>query len=247
MVTWPDGQGSGGCRAPTGGAGRGAAWEAGRYLNIVVVGCGRLGAELSDRVFRQGHKVTVIDRTAEAFGKLAADFRGRMLEGDVMARDVLDRARLNEADALAAVTSSDAVNAVIGHVAREVFHVGRVAVRNYDPRRRPLQETFAFQVVSSSLWGAARFESVLTAPALKPLLAAGNGEVSVYEVEVPAAWDGRPLAEFVAGVPAVVAALTRGSEATLPDGDTVLREGDRLLLSAGLAAAGDLAQRAGPE
>ncbi len=177
--------------------------------------------------------------------KLAADFRGRMLEGDVMAREVLDRARMQEADAVAAVTSSDAVNTVVGHVAQKVFNVANVAVRNYDPRRQPLQETFSFQVVSSSLWGAARFEELLTGEGLRSVLSTGNGEVKVYEFEIGSAWAGRSLSELAIGGDAVAIALTRHGAATVPTADTRLEAGDKLHLSATLNAARTFAESAG--
>jgi trk system potassium uptake protein TrkA len=121
-----------------------------------------MGAAIADRLFRAGHEIVVVDRTAEAFGNLPAAFRGRMLEGDVLAQDVLERARLRGAGGVAVATSSDAANAVVGHVAREVFHVEHVVVRNFDPQRRGVEEAFSLEMVSSAEWGAERFEALLT-------------------------------------------------------------------------------------
>ena len=106
-------------------------------MNIIVVGCGRVGAELAYRLFQQGHQVTVVDIVAAAFDNLDPSFRGRTVEGDVLAQDVLRRAGIESADGLAAVTSSDTLNAVVGHVARTVYHVPNVVVRNYEPRWSP--------------------------------------------------------------------------------------------------------------
>ena len=131
-------------------------------MNIIVVGCGRVGAEVAYGLFRKGHKVTVIDQDTSAFRNLPEDFRGLTMRGDVLTQDVLLRAGIEHAQALAAVTPSDSVNTVLGHVARVVFHVPNVVVRNYDPRKRALHDAFGLQVISPVTMGAQRIENILT-------------------------------------------------------------------------------------
>lgn len=208
-------------------------------MNVIVVGCGRVGSDLAYRLFHKGYRVTVIDRIALAFNNLPADFRGRTLEGDVLSEAMLHRAGIENADALAAVTSSDSLNGVIGHIAATVYHVPSVVVRNYDPRHRPLVEAFGLQVVSSSIWGAQRIEELLIPGAVIPLISAGNGEVEICELVVPASWAGRTVEDLAAAGPAIVAALTRTGRGTLPEPGTVLQAGDAVHVSAtpeGLAA-----------
>ena len=118
---------------------------------IIVVGCGRVGAELAFRLYQRGHQVAVIDQVGSSFANLDPDYRGRTIEGEVLSQDVLTRAGIEEADGLTAVTNSDSVNAVVGHMAREVYKVSNVVVRNYDPRWLPMHEAFGLQVVSSTL------------------------------------------------------------------------------------------------
>src|SRR5512137_2988681 len=121
-------------------------------MNVIVVGCGRVGSTLAYNLFKAGHQVTVVDQEAEAFYNLPADFIGRMVEGDVLARDVLHRAGIEQAEGLAAVTSSDSVNAVVAHVAHIQYRIPHVVTRNYDPRWRALLEAFNLQLVSSASW-----------------------------------------------------------------------------------------------
>ena len=68
-----------------------------------------------------------------------------MVEGEMMSRDVLFRAGIENADALAAVTNDDALNAVVAHVAQTIYNIKHVIVRNYDPDFRPLLEAFNFR------------------------------------------------------------------------------------------------------
>lgn len=212
-------------------------------MNIVVIGCGRLGGELALRLFRQGHQVAVVDQTSEAFANLPPDFRGRLIEGEVLNRDVLTRADIAHADAVAVVTSSDSVNVVVGHVAREVYGVANVAVRNYDPRRRRLQEAFGLPIISSAVWGAGRFEAILTTGAVHSVLSAGNGEVQVFEVPVPEALAGLTVGQLLEGGALMAVAHTRHAKAALPSNDSVLSAGDVLLVGGSVSDAKKLQQR----
>ncbi len=201
-------------------------------MNVVVVGCGRVGAALALNLFRMGHEVTVVDANASTFANLHADFRGRTVTGDVLSQEVLQRTGLDTADAVAAVSSVDSLNAVIAHVARTVYKVPRVVVRNYDPARRPIYEAFGLQVVSSTSWGVERIEELLLHPGMQSVLSSGHGETHLFEIHIAPAQAGPTLAEVLPAGEAVAASLTRGGRAMLPTADTALQAGDVLLVSA---------------
>jgi trk system potassium uptake protein TrkA len=212
-------------------------------MKYVVVGCGRVGAALADRLHAQGHEVTVVDQAEEAFHNLGSDFQGRTVEGEVLNQHVLRRAGIEEADGLAAVTNSDTLNAVVAHAAREIFHVPRVVARNYDPTRRLLYEAFGLQVVSSTSWGAQRIEELLYHQDIRSVFSAGNGEVEVYEVEVPATWQGRTLGELTEGQGLQIVAHSRAGRAEIAAPETRLETGDLLLVSATLEGITDIRAR----
>jgi trk/ktr system potassium uptake protein len=201
-------------------------------MRIVVVGCGRIGAQLANQLFRAGHQVVIIDISASAFDNLDPDFRGRTLEGDVLAQDMLRRAGIEQAHGLAAMTSSDTLNAVIAHLARTFYHIPNVVVRNYDPRWQCVYETFGVQAVAPSQWGAQRIEELLSDASLLTVFSAGNGEVEVYELTVPAVWNGRSVADLVSHGGCACVALTRAGKAALPTPDITVETGDVLHLSA---------------
>jgi trk system potassium uptake protein TrkA len=212
-------------------------------MYVIVVGCGRVGSELAMLLGRRGHDVTVIDHVGSSFSHLDPTWRGRTIEAEAMAEGVLDRAGIAQAQGLASVTNSDAVNAVVAHVARTVYRVPNVVSRNYDPRWRPLHEAMGLQMVSSTAWGAQRLEELLEGGRMRPVLSAGNGEVEVYELAVPESWHGRTLAELAAGVECALVSLTRGGRASLPAADARLEAGDLLQLSASLEGATTLRTR----
>jgi trk system potassium uptake protein TrkA len=205
-------------------------------MNFVVVGCGRVGAELSFKLFQNGHQVVVVDNDQKSFNRLHPDFRGRTVEGEALSADTLERAGLDKADGIAVVTNSDTMNAVIGHIARVHYpKVKQVVVRNYDPAMRDMLESFELQAISSTAWGAERVQELLIDPSFRAVFSAGNGEVELYEMYISDKWDGKILSDLLIGCgETVVAALTRSGRAQLPSREAVLKSGDILTVSATL-------------
>lgn len=212
-------------------------------MDIIIVGCGRVGAELAYRLYQQGQEVTIIDHVGSSFEHLHPSYRGRTIEAEVLAEGVLKRSGIEEADGLAAVTNSDSVNAVVCHVAKAVFKLNNVVSRNYDPRWRPLHEAFGLQVVSSTAWGAQKVEELLYSPTLRTVYSAGNGEVEVYELQVSEEWKGSRLADLLTGAECVAVAHTRAGRSALPDPNTILEVGDVVHVSASLQGVEELRRR----
>ena len=173
-----------------------------------------------------------IDSNRDAFNRLPPDFRGRTLEGEGLAESVLERAGIKEANGLAAVTNSDTLNAVVGHTARTIYGVPIVVARNYDPALRSVIEAFGLPTVSSTYWGAQRVEELMTNPVQRTVYSAGNGDVEVYELIIPAAWNDRTLGELLdAPAQCLPVALTRAGRSSLPDLSLKLQTDDVLDVS----------------
>jgi len=213
-------------------------------MNFIIVGCGRVGAELCYHLFKRGHQVVVVDINKEAFNRLHPDFRGRTLEGEGLAEGVLERAGIHEADGLAAVTNSDTLNAVVAHAARIIYNVPNVVARNYDPNLRSVIEAFGLQTVGSTYWGAQRVEELLMNPSQRMVYSAGNGEVEVYELQIPEEWDGRTLGELLESLKQCYpVALSRAGHSLLPDPAMRLQTGDMLDISSTFEGIGELTTR----
>jgi trk system potassium uptake protein len=203
-------------------------------MNFIVIGCGRVGSELSYRLFQNGYQVVVVDTDQKAFNRLHPDFRGRTVVGDSLSADTLSRAGADKADGVAVVTSSDTMNAVIGHAIRTYYpNIKQVIARNYDPALREMLEAFGLQIISSTSWGAERVMELLIDPSFRAVFSAGNGEVEVYEMYISTQWDGMTIASLLEGCNnTVCAALTRAGRAELPDPNSTLKSGDVLTVSA---------------
>lgn len=205
-------------------------------MNFIVIGCGRFGAELSYRLFKNGHQVVVVDENPKAFNRLHPDFRGRTVEGDSLSADTLSRSAMEKAEGVAIVTNSDTMNAVIGHTIRVHYpQVKQVIVRNYDPAMRDMLEAFGLQIVSSTAWGAERVQELLIDPSFRAVFSAGNGEVEMYEMYIPEKWDGLTVSNLLDGCDGLIcSALTRAGRAELPNPNSKLQKGDVLTVSATL-------------
>jgi len=213
-------------------------------MNFIVLGCGRVGAELCYRLFKSGHQVVVVDSNRQAFNRLHSDFRGRTLEGEGLAESVLERAGIREAHGLAAVTNSDTLNAVAAHIARTFYSVPNVVARNYDPNLRSIIEVFGLQTVGSTYWGAQRVEELLMNPLQKAVYSPGNGEVEVYEVRIPEEWNGRTMGELLDELKGCYpVALSRAGRSSLPEADTKLQADDLLNISSTFEGIGALTAR----
>lgn len=200
-------------------------------MNVIIVGCGRVGVELAHTLHKE-HAVTVIDKKAGAFDQLGLDFLGRTVQGEALDRKALQRAGVETAGALAAVTSSDNVNAIVARIARNVFHVERVVARVYKPSRAPIYERLDLQTVSSSSWAAQRIKQMMTHPGLTSLSITAEGEVQIYEMKVPEKWVGHPLSEFLPEGKANPAIILRNGKSILPTPATIFVAGDVIQLSA---------------
>jgi trk system potassium uptake protein TrkA len=107
-------------------------------MNVVIMGCGRVGSRVATLLDDEGHRVSVIDTNHAAFSRLPADFRGGTILGTGIDEDVLRSAGIEEADAFLALTEGDNRNIMAAQVAREVFGVREVVARIYDPAREEI-------------------------------------------------------------------------------------------------------------
>ena len=104
-------------------------------MNIIIVGCGRVGSQLAT-LFSQGdNNVVVVDTNAAKFDNLGPSYEGSTLIGVGFDEDVLIEAGVEEADVLCAVTNQDSSNLMIAEVGRKLFEVPYVLARLYNPDR----------------------------------------------------------------------------------------------------------------
>lgn len=208
-------------------------------MRILVIGCGRMGAGLAQRLEEQGHALTVVDSDAAALARLAPTFRGELIRGDGMDRDILEHAGITQADGLAAVSGSDEVNVVVARMARQIYHVPQVTARIYDPRKAEIYRRLGLQTVAPVTWGIARMAESLTIREVNTMFSLGSGAIEIIELQLPAQLAGRTVRDVVVPGSIDIIAVQRSGTAFLPDAATRLHADDVLFLA---AVAGALTQ-----
>ena len=104
-------------------------------MNVVIMGCGRVGARVASLLDQNGHTITVVDTRSTSFERLAQDYSGDTVIGTGIDEDILKIAGIEKAHAFIAVTNHDNRNLMAAQVAQAIFKVPQVIVRIYDPVR----------------------------------------------------------------------------------------------------------------
>ena len=117
-------------------------------MKVVIMGSGRVGAQLAGMLDAEGHQVTVLDTEAYSFRRLPPDFKGTALVGNGVDQEALKRAGIEEADVFVAVTQGDNRNVMAAQIAKHIFNVPRVICRIYDPLRQELYQMLGLEAIS---------------------------------------------------------------------------------------------------
>ncbi len=193
-------------------------------MNIIVVGCGRVGSQLSTMLSVEGHNVVVIDRDETAFRRLGGTFNGVTIRGLGFDEEILEEAGIREADVLAATTDLDNTNLMTCEVARKIFGVRHVVARLYNPVRERTYQQLDLDYVCGT---------TLVAESLVEKIKAGHGhhlnsidDIEVIEFKAGAALEGQRVSDVEIARRFRIFSVVRSRAAHVPDEDMVLHEGD---------------------
>jgi trk system potassium uptake protein len=219
-------------------------------MRIVIMGCGRVGSELSHALGEAGnHEIVVIDKKPDAFYRYPPGEHARQIVGLGFDRDVLEEAGIKEADAFIAVSSGDNSNIVSARVALEHYHVPKVIARIYDPRRAEIYGRLNIPTVATTTWGIKQIQLMLLHDRQEVREALGGGSLLRVRVPVPPHLVGKPVTALNVDGKILIAGVSRGGAGFIPTASSTLQEGDYLivmvakdsmdLLDEQLAATGD--------
>jgi trk system potassium uptake protein len=200
-------------------------------MKIIVMGCGRVGSQVSQLLSDLGHEVTVIDHDANALARLGPEFKGRIVRGLGFDRTALLEAGVEQAEGFVAASSSDNANIVAARIARNIFRVPRVVARLYDPLRAEIYERLGLSTISSTAWGAERIVEVVTHTDLDVLHIFRDGGTTLVRVESPARLNGHHVAQMNIPGEVMVIAITRNNQTFMPVSGTEFQEGDIIHLT----------------
>jgi trk system potassium uptake protein TrkA len=200
-------------------------------MKIIIMGCGRVGSQVSQLLVSQGHEVTVIDHDANALARLGADFKGKVVRGIGFDRKVLIEAGVETAEGFVAASSSDNANIVAARIARNIFHVPRVVARLYDPVRAGIYQRLGLTTISTTSWGAERIVEVVTHTDLDILQVFSDGGTSLVRIEVPLPLNGHSIRQVNIPGEVLTVAITRNDQTFIPVSGTEFQDGDVVYLA----------------
>ena len=117
-------------------------------MNVIIMGCSRVGAQLAGTLDASGHKVTVLDVEPYAFRKLPSTFNGVAMVGSGLEDESLKKAGIEEADVFVSATQGDNRNVMACQIAKHIYHVQKVVSRIYDPIREEMYRNLGLDTVS---------------------------------------------------------------------------------------------------
>ena len=207
---------------------------------IIVVGQGKVGTTLSSQLCAEGHDIVIIDKEADVLKKLQETLDVATLCGNGAAGSVLEEAGAARADLLIACTDGDEINLLSCMVARKLGTKNTIArVRNpeYDSDLRLLKDEFHISLsINPELTCAREIFRILRFPAFlkRETFLRDKAELVELKVAPGSRLDGVKLMDLpkLTGEKALICAVERQGEVTIPDGAFVLQGNDRIPLTA---------------
>lgn len=222
-------------------------------MNIVLVGCGKVGTSLVENLSKEDNHISVIDIKADEVKNCVNKYDVMGYIGNGSSSSVLLEAGIDKADLLIAVTGSDSINILCCVIARKKGHcstIARVRDRIYSAEssfiRQELGITKTFNPELASAMEIARLLRFPNAIEIDTF-AKGLAEILRFVVPEDSPLDNMPLYEINSklGCKVLICAVERGEEALIPNGNFIVNAGDKLSLLATEKEAANFFRRIG--
>ncbi len=222
-------------------------------MNIIIVGCGKLGLKLTERLTAEGHDITVIDMDGQLVNQAVSTFDAQGVEGNGGSYAIQQEAGVESADLLIAVTHSDELNLLCCLIAKRVGGCPTIArVRNpvYREEIDFIKDGLGLDmVINSEYESAAEMSRVLRRKSMLDINPFAKGRVDLMRFKIPGGsiLEDLQIQEVAMKLKAdvLIAAVERGNQVTIPDGRFVLHSGDIISLLATPARANEFFKKIG--
>ncbi len=201
---------------------------------VMIIGGGRTGTQLAIMLLDQNHKVHLVENRRDVLARVHRELPTEVIyEGNPFDPEILEMAGINEAQVLAAVTTSDEVNLALCYFAREKFGVERTIARVNNPRNAWLyDQTFHVDVaVNQTELMATLIEEEMSMGDMMTLMKLRRGHLTLIEERIRDGARAIGVAIKDLGLPdhCVIAAIIRNGEVTVPRGISTLQAGDDVM------------------
>lgn len=197
-------------------------------MYVIIIGCGRVGAELAKLLSGEGHDVVVIDKSRDSFNRLGDTFNGLTMVGNGFDLALLKQVGIEKADALCAVTNGDNTNLISAQVAKKIFRVPKVLARVYDPQRAHIYSALGLDIISGTMLFSAMLRDKIIESRFSSYLIESK-DLGVIEIEVKDSLVGKTIQDINIPGDFVVVALRRMQGVIIPESKTILKNKDILM------------------
>ncbi|MGN0522640.1 MAG: Trk system potassium transporter TrkA [Eubacterium sp.] len=202
-------------------------------LNIIIVGCGRVGTTLVERLSAEGHDITIIDKKADALTELTNLYDVMGVVGNGASFTVQKEAGITEANLMVAVTESDELNLLCCAVASKVADCATIArVRNpdYGLEIEHLRDKLGLEmIINPELVASREMARILSLPNALEVNSFAHTRAELIKFRIPQGnmLDGMTVANLGAKIDnALICAVERKKQITIPSGDFEFKAGD---------------------
>lgn len=207
-------------------------------MEIILVGCGKVGAALASQLAQEGHGITVIDTNADKIERIQEELDVMGIVGNGASINVLAEADVERADVLIAVTGSDELNLLCCMFAKKTGHCYAIArVRNpvYSHELDFMKQQLGIStIINPELAAAREIARLLRFPAASKIDSFADDRVRLikFELTEKQKLGNVPLHQIPGrlGQDVLVCAVERGNDVIIPDGDFRLKSGDLVTL-----------------
>ena len=208
-------------------------------MDIIIVGCGKVGSALAE-VLSDEHNVTIIDKKESLVEAASNDFDVMGIVGNCLQTEVLEEANVSKANILIAVTTSDEVNILSCLIAKRMgarHCIARVRSPEFDKQLVFMREELGISMmVNPDYIAANEIAKVLRYPEAINIESFAKGRVDLAEIRITSGsiLDGVALSQLTRRLrlDVLICAVQRGEELTIPNGNFVLRAGDKIHMTA---------------
>ena len=196
---------------------------------VIVAGCGRVGAQLSEMLSLDGFRVAVIDKDGEAYKRLSKSFQGEVLTGMAFDLDTLQEARIGDADVFASLTNYDNTNLMAAEVARGIYGVGKVFARLYNPDKEQTFQALDIDYICGTTILAEQFMQRIASNRLDILAWTANNRVLLVEFDCPTRFGGKAVSRLEREEMLRVGLVEHEGKTEVATQGTTLRKGDKVV------------------
>ncbi len=206
-------------------------------MNIIVMGCGKIGEEILSSLVSEGHDVTAIDTKADVITEITNNYDVMSVCGNGADNEILEEANVDKAEMFIAATSSDEVNMLACFIARKMGARNTVArIRNPEYNDQSLgflrQNLGLSMSINPERLAAQELFDILKLPSAAKIDTFSSRNVQMIEMRLKqdSALNGIKLADFRSKCRSnvLVCAVQRGEEVFIPDGNFEIHGGDKI-------------------